>query len=169
MNRPQPGEYHPYYEGYINKVPDGNIIDILTAQFEDTQVIMAAVPEAKGNYRYADGKWSVKEVLIHIIDTERIMAYRALRIARFDKTDLPGYEQNDYVPVSDAEHRTIADLMEEFSAVRAATIAMFRHFTDEMYRQTGTANQTLVSVRALAFIIIGHELHHRSILQERYF
>jgi uncharacterized damage-inducible protein DinB len=131
--------------------------------------LFAGRSERDGNFRYAPGKWTVKEVLGHITDTERIFAYRALRFARSDKTPLPGFEQDDYVKNGAFAGRTLADLTEEFAAVRSASIALYRSFNEEAWPRRGLANQKEMTVRALAFITAGHQIHHRVILEERYF
>ncbi len=169
MQRPKPEETLAYYHRYINLVADGEILSILKANHLVTQAIIKNTPAEMENFRYAEGKWSIKEVFIHIIDTERIMAYRALRFARNDKTELQGFDENTYAPMSNAENRTLADIAAEFEVVRAATIAMFQHFTFEMMDRVGTANGGVASVRGLAYIIAGHELHHIKILNERYY
>jgi uncharacterized damage-inducible protein DinB len=167
--RPGPGEYAPYYETYISKVKDGDIVGILEAQRLQMAHLFAARSERDGNFRYAPDKWTVKEVLGHVNDTERIFAYRALRIARGDQTPLPAFEQNDYVRSGNFAERTLVDLAEEFELVRAASIALFKSLQKEAWQRRGVASKNEVSVRALAFIVAGHELHHREILEERYF
>jgi len=167
--RPGPGEYAPYYETYVSKVKGNDIVSILEAQRLQTAQLFAAHSERDGNFRYAPDKWTVKEVLGHVSDTERIFAYRALRIARGDQTPLPGFEQDDYVRSGNFVERTLADLAEEFGMVRAATIALFKSLPKDAWARRGTASKNEVTVRALAFIAAGHELHHRIILEERYF
>ncbi|MGB0861485.1 MAG: DinB family protein [Saprospiraceae bacterium] len=167
-HRPNANEYAPYYHTYIGKVPEGKLIQLLSTQIENTLTTFARISEEKGAYRYAEGKWSIKEVLGHIIDTERIMVFRALAIGRGDKTPIPGFEQDDYVATSNADARTIAEMVEELKLVRQSTIALFQSFTDEMMQELGTASGLPVSTRALAYIIVGHELHHLGILKERY-
>ncbi|MBZ5602923.1 MAG: DinB family protein [Acidobacteriia bacterium] len=168
MHKPQPGEYNPYYEKYISLVPQGDLIATLKSQIDDTRALLSAVPETRGAFRYADGKWSIKEVVGHLIDTERIMSYRALRIARGDTTPLPGFEQDDYVRNANSDAFSLASLADEYAAVRRATTLLFEHMTAEACTRQGTASTYPVTVRALAWIIAGHELHHRAILKERY-
>jgi len=168
-SRPQLGEYAAYYEKYIAMVPGNNIVPILEAQRLQMAQLFAARSERDGNFRYAPEKWTVKEVLGHLTDTERIFAYRALRIARQDQTPLSGFEQDDYVRAGAFGERSLADLAEEFTHVRNATVALFRPLGEEAWARRGLANKNEISVRALAFIIAGHELHHREILKERYF
>ena len=167
--RPEPGEYAPFYETYISKVKGSDILSILEAQRLQMAQLFAAHSERDGNFRYAPDKWTVKEALGHVIDSERIFVYRALRIARGDQTPLPGFEQDDYVRGGNFSGRTLVELAEEFGLVRLATIAFFKSLQKEAWQRRGTANGKEVTVRALAFIVAGHELHHRLILEERYF
>jgi len=166
--RPNTNEYGAYYQGYIDKVPEGTIVDNLKKSIVATKAVILSIPEDKGDYAYADGKWTIKELLAHMIDVERVMSYRAMSVARNDKTSLPGFDHDNYVVESNASARTIENLIEEFEAVRMATILQFQHFTDEMLIRLGTASENPVSPRALGFIIIGHEAHHMKILKERY-
>lgn len=167
--RPQPGEYAPYYEKYISLVPGSDILSALETQRVQVAHLLSPRSEREGNFRYAPGKWTVKEVLGHVSDTERIFAYRALRIARGDKTPMEAFEQDDYVRNGFFGERMLGDLAIEFDLVRAGTIALFRSLTKDAWSHRGIANKAEVTVRALAFMIAGHELHHRFILEERYF
>jgi hypothetical protein len=167
FGRPQSDEYNPYYERYISLVGSEDIIGLLTRQALEAATLFNSA-NAKADFRYAPGKWSVKEMLGHVNDTERIMAYRALRIARGDKTPIEGYEQDHYVRDGNFGQRTLADLIEEFADVRTATLALFRNFDAEAGLRRGVANKNEVSARALAYIIAGHELHHRKVLEEKY-
>jgi hypothetical protein len=169
IERPGPGEYAPHYEQYVALVKGSDIVGLLEAQRLQMIQLFAGRSERDGNFRYAPGKWTVKEVLGHITDTERILAYRALRIARGDQTPLSGFEQDDYVRAAGFGERTLDDLSAEFVHVRSATVALFGSLGKEAWTRRGIANKNEVSVRALAFIIAGHELHHRNILDERYF
>jgi uncharacterized damage-inducible protein DinB len=166
--RPDANEYAPYYEKYVSLVPTGDITETLQTQSAETLALLRSVPEESASSRYEPGKWSVKEVVGHVIDTERIFAYRALRFARGDQTPLPGYEQDDYVRAANFDARTLAALADDFERVRAATLALLRSLDAEAWQRRGTANDNEVSVRALAHIIAGHELHHVGILRERY-
>ena len=168
ISRPAEDEYAPYYGRYISRVPDGDLCSMLASQLGDTLALIGAIPEPRGTHRYAEGKWSIKEVMGHLIDTERIMSYRALRFARADETPLPGFEQNDYVPPGGFDRRTLRDLSEEFAVVRQATIHLFRHLDPAALTRRGTASGNPVSVRALAYIIAGHESHHVAILKDKY-
>ena len=167
ISRPLPGEYNPYYDRYISLVKSHDIIAELEKQAPETIALLKSAV-AKADFRYAPGKWSVKEVLGHINDCERIMTYRSLRIARGDKTPIEGFEQDDYIRDGNFGQRTLADLIEEFAQVRVATLAFFRHLDPEAAARVGTANEDAISARALPFIIAGHELHHRSVLAEKY-
>jgi hypothetical protein len=158
----------PFYQGYINSVGEEDLLEILNRNQENTQKLLFNLTEEQGNLRYAEGKWSVKEVVVHLIDTERIMCYRALRFARRDKKELQGFEQDDYVANSGADTRKIADIAREFAMVRRATIELFRSFDEDTMLQSGLANQNELYVLALGFIIAGHENHHIKIIRERY-
>jgi hypothetical protein len=166
--RPAPDEYAPYYEKYIAKVRDGEILDILIEQADAIRGLFARVPPERGHFAYAPGKWTLSEAMQHVVDTERVFSYRALRIARGDTLNLPGFEQNDWVPVSGANARALAMIIEEFTAVRAATVALFRGLPAESWDRRGSASGYPVSVRALAFKCAGHALHHEGIVREKY-
>jgi hypothetical protein len=167
--RPEAGEYGAYYGKYISLVAGDDVVSALDAQRRETMVLLSSLSEEDGEFRYAPGKWSVKEVLAHANDTERIMSYRALRIGRGDKTPLPGFEQDDYVKNGDFARMSVEDLLEEYIAVRRATVALFRHFDDTAWQRMGVASDNPASARGLAYIVAGHELHHRRVLQEKYF
>lgn len=170
---PQPGEYAPYYERYISLIVSNaqseDILDTLDQQRRQTMLLLCGRDEEDGDFRYAPDKWSVKEVLGHVCDTERIFAYRALRISRADATPMEGFEQDDYVRNGPFAQRPLADLVEDFIAVRRATLSLLRNLDEAAWSRRGVANKNEVSVRALAYIIAGHELHHRRILEEKYF
>ncbi len=166
--KPEAGEYNPYYEKYVSKVAEGDVLALLQAQNEATVRLLNQVPESHAAFRYAPEKWSIKEVVGHLCDTERIMSYRALRIGRGDATPLPGFEQDDYVQSAHFDNRTLADLVNEFQSIRQATLALFRAFDETALLRIGTANNSPVSTRALVYIIAGHERHHVQVLRERY-
>jgi hypothetical protein len=168
MQRPQPDEYNSFYERYISLVPSGDVVATLTAQWTKTAGLLAGVPEEKGSHRYEPGKWSVKEMIGHMIDTERIMSYRAMRIARGDATPLAGFEQDDYVRNANFDGEKLAGLVDEFAAVRRSTTLLFKHMHTDACTRRGVANNNPISVRALAWIIAGHELHHRAVLEQKY-
>ncbi len=167
--RPHPGEYAPYYEHYISLVQGEDILDTLDQQRRQTMLLLCGRDDEEGDFRYAPGKWNAKEVLGHICDSERVFAYRALRIARADTAPLEGFEQDDYVRNGPFAHRPLADLVEDFIAVRRATLSLLRNLEEAAWTRRGIANKNEVTVRALAYIIAGHELHHRRILEEKYF
>ena len=166
--RPDSSEYASYYASYIGKVPEGDLIRTLESQGQAFATLLGAAPESRGDFAYAPGKWTLKEVVSHVIDAERVFGYRALRIARADQTPLPGFDENSWVPNSGAKQRTLRDLVGEFQAVRGATVALFRHLPPDALTRTGTANNNPVSVRALAWIVAGHALHHEGLIRERY-
>jgi hypothetical protein len=168
INRPEATEYAPYYGRYVSLVPDGDILKTLEGQLGATGELLGGISEAQANSRYAPDKWSIKELVGHIIDGERIFAYRALRFARGDGTLLPGFEQDDYVRYGSFDACMLSGLAGEFEYVRQGTLCLFRHLDAEAWRRRGTASDAEVSVRALAYIIAGHELHHVGILKAKY-
>ncbi len=168
ISRPEPGEFAPYYARYLGAVPGGDLLRLLEEQGAEMLDLLRAFGEAQGTHRYAPGKWSVKEVIGHVSDTERIFAYRALRFARADATPLPGFEQDDYVAAAGFDRRALADLAEEFADVRKATIKLFAGLDARALTRAGIASSHPMTVRAAAWIIAGHEQHHARILRERY-
>ena len=167
--RPEPGEYAPYYDRYISLVPGSDILAALDSQRRQMLILLCGRDDADGDFRYTPDKWSAKEVLGHVCDSERIFAYRALRIARADRTPMEGFEQDDYVKFGPFGQRSLASLVEEFDSVRKASIALFRGLDEPAWTRRGVANKNEVSVRGLAYIVAGHEVHHRRILEEKYF
>jgi len=166
--RPAATDYPTFYAGYVAIVPD---VDVTTALRDGGRELIATVtgiPEARGGFRYAEGKWSIREMLGHVIDAERIFTYRALRLARADATPLPGFEENAYVTSAGSDARTLASLAEEFDAVRAASVLLFESLPGDAWARRGNVSGGDVSVRALAFITMGHAMHHLKILRERY-
>ena len=166
--RPRASEYAPYYERYISLVPEGDIVGTLDRQLEETLALIKGIPETRGDFRYAEGKWSIKELIGHVIDSERVFAYRALRFGRGDVTPLSGFEQDDFVRGADFNKRSLSDLAGEYEHVRRATISLFASLDESAWDRRGTANNNEVSVRGLAFITAGHERHHVEILKARY-
>ena len=166
--RPGAGEHDPYYGRYISRVEGDDALAALITQIGGTMRLLERAGEARALHRYAPDKWSVKQVIGHVSDSERVFAYRALRFARGDRTPLPGFDETLYVPEGRFDDRPLADLALELRAVRAASIALFAALGPEALARTGTANDTPMSVRALAWTIAGHELHHRGLLIERY-
>jgi len=169
MKRPEAGEFAAYYGKYIEKVPGTDVTGILESERLQVSRLFAGRGERDGNFRCAPGKWTIKEILGHVTDAERIFTYRALRIGRGDETALASFEQDDYVKNGNFAARTLADLVEEFDAVRGASISLFRSFDERAWGRRGTASQKPVTVRALGFITAGHQIHHRMILEESYF
>lgn len=156
------------YKNYVKQVDETDVLHALKLSGFRTQVLIHSVPADKIDYRYADGKWSIREVLCHILDAERIFAYRALRFARNDSTALPGFDENSYAPEANAGGRSMKKIADEFTHLRASTVDMFEGFTEEMLRRRGVASNFEISVLALGFVIAGHETHHRKILTDRY-
>jgi uncharacterized damage-inducible protein DinB len=167
-SHPDPTEYAPYYGRYISLVGEGDIVGILRSQIDATLDLLRGVPGDREQHRYAEGKWSVREVIGHLADGERIFGYRALRFARADATPLHGFDENRYAAIAPYDQRRLSSIADEFAAVRAASIAFFDALTDEEWQRRGSANAQEVSVRALAWIIAGHERHHVHLLRERY-
>ena len=169
IEKPREAEYPAYAHIYSDLLPDdGLILAHLENNLRSTKKFVASIPKARLLHRYAEGKWTIKEILGHIVDDERIYVYRALRFARNDSTELPGFEQDHYAQYSEANKREITDLLDEFALVRQSTIAFFKSLDDTALMRTGVANGNRVSVRALAYHIAGHELHHMNIIRERY-
>jgi hypothetical protein len=169
IHKPVPGEYAPYTIAYMDTVPnDGLLLNHLKDSESVISDYLRSLPQEKLTTPHAPGEWTVQEVLAHMIDTERIFAYRALRIARKDYTDLPGFEQDDYVPYSGANNRNLDDMLEEFSAVRAATLTLLNSFDDAAWERVGSASKHALSVRAAGYIIAGHALYHLNSMKENY-
>jgi uncharacterized damage-inducible protein DinB len=168
VQRPNTDEYAQFYQGYIERVPTDDIRLILRVQLADTLALLRPLSEQQGMFRYAPEKWSIKQVIGHLIDAERIMTYRALRIARTDDTPLPGFDEDTYAQHAGSNERTLQSLTGELEAARQSTAAFFQHLPDAAWPRRGVANNHSVTVRGLAYIIAGHELHHREILQTRY-
>lgn len=169
IDKPQPGEYAPYAIQYIRLLPDdGLVLRHLRDNLRATRELILSLPEEAFLFRYAPGKWTIKEILVHISDDERIYSYRALRFARNDRTELPGFEQDHYTRYSGAEERDVRDILRELAAVREATIALFKSFDSEALLRSGVANGAVMSVRAAVYHLAGHELHHVNLIKERY-
>jgi hypothetical protein len=166
--RPEAGEFAPYYSRYIDRVPDGSLLDLLEEQLPAMLDLLDGVDEDRAGYRYEPGKWSIREVIGHLADAERIFAYRALRIARQDRTPLASFEENDYVANGNFEARSLLSLVDEWATVRRSTQALFEGLDPACGTEMGTASENPVSVRALGYILHGHVDHHLAILRERY-
>ena len=168
MNRPNESEYAPYYQDYVAHVNEEEILPVLRSQLDDLDVLLNRVAPEQETYRYADGKWSIREVAGHLIDAERVFGYRAFSIARGENQNLPGFDQNDYMLTAPYDRIELEDLLSELRLVRLANIAMLRSLDEEAWNRVGNANDNQVSVRALAFIMAGHVRHHMGVLRERY-
>lgn len=169
IDKPAAAEFAPYTIMYIGLLADdGRVLWHLEENLKSTTTFLSSLSEEKLAHRYAEGKWTIKEIVAHVIDDERIFAYRALRFARNDKTELPGFDQDDFARYSGANERSIENLLIEFAAVRHATIALFNSFTDEALLRSGVASGNIMSVRAAAYHIAGHEMRHLNIIKERY-
>jgi hypothetical protein len=165
--RPAKSEFLPYYERYIALVPEGDVVATLESQMAETQALLRSLPASVATYRYAPDKWSVNQVVGHMIDSERNFAFRALRFARNDAAPVPGFEQDDYVRNATFDAYPLADLAAELEAVRQSTVFLFKHMDESAWTRRGIANNAEVSVRALAYIIAGHERHHREVMLAR--
>ncbi|MCZ8511035.1 DinB family protein [Paenibacillus filicis] len=166
--RPTSGEYGGDFGKYINRVPDGNIFEILTRQLSENTEFLSGLTETQAGHRYAPGKWSLKEVIGHVIDNERIMAYRLLRIARGDRTPLPGYDENALMEGSSFDELPWSAVLEDYAAVRRATLTLLEGLREDAWSRLGVANNAELSAKALAYIIAGHEIHHLGVIRERY-
>ncbi|HEX3049510.1 MAG TPA: DinB family protein [Aggregatilineaceae bacterium] len=168
IHRPGDNEYAPFYAGYIQQVPEGDIFEILARQSDALRRLLAALPAHQADFRPGPAEWSIKEVVGHINDVERVFAYRALRISRGDQTPLPGFEQDDYVRTAHFGDRTLLDLLEEFDLLRRANLLTFRGLSEEASLRQGTVSGSTVSARALLYMLAGHVEHHRASLQQDY-
>ena len=168
MNRPTETEYAPYYQGYVDQVNENDIMAVLRSELDDLDVLLGRVPAEKETYAYAEGKWTIREIIDHLIDGERVFGYRALCIARGEKQNLPGFDQNDYMQTAPYNRIELEDLLSEMRLARLSNIAMFRSLDEDAWSRVGVANANEVSVRALAFIMGGHVRHHMNVLKERY-
>lgn len=169
INRPTADEFSPFYNTYIRLIPDGvSPLTLLREQPTVLKTLLKHLTDEQALFRYAPGKWSIKESLVHMTDTERIFAYRALRLGRGDQTPLPGFDQNDYVPVSGADRRPLTAIWAEYDAVRAATLTLLTSFDVDTFSLTGIVSDGPMSLRALTYIIPGHEAHHINLFQNRY-
>jgi len=168
MNRPAETEYAPYYQSYVNQVNENDVIAVLRSELDDLDVLLDRVPNDKETYAYAEGKWTIRQMIGHLIDGERVFGYRAFCIARGEKQNLPGFEQDDYLQTAPYNNIDLEDLLSEMRLVRLSNIAMFRTLDEEAWQRVGLANNNEVTVRAIAFIMAGHVRHHMNILRERY-
>jgi len=168
MKRPIAGDCADYFLGYSNKVPDGDVLGTLERELEVTSHMLAGIDEERAGFRYAPEKWSVREVVGHLVDTERVFAFRALWFARADAQALPGFEEDDFNAAASFDQRTLDDIASELRTVRAATLSLFRGMSTEELERVGTANDSTFVTRSVPWILAGHELHHRAVLRDRY-
>ena len=163
-------EYHPYFKPYIEELSKNgkSIIENLIDSKKTLNTLLSNIPENKKSYAYAEGKWTVKEIMQHLIDTERIFNYRALRFARNDQTDLVGFDQDEYIQNVNANSRNLDHLIAEFNAARDSSILLFQSFSNDVWKRVGSASGNIISVRAIGYLISGHQLHHLKVFQERY-
>lgn len=168
LQRPKESEYPEYYVPYVNSVPDGNLLQLLKENLTKITELFENISEEDADFRYAPGKWSIKEVLCHMADTERVMSYRLLRIGRGDQTVLAGFDENDYVNGSQINRLPVKNILDDFVATRKATITLIANMPEVAWDNIGFANNSEVTAQAVAFIIAGHEIHHRKIIHERY-
>jgi DinB superfamily len=168
MSRPEKNEYAEFYANYVASVEETDIVAALQNQITELQNLFAEISEEQGTFAYAEGKWTIQEVLGHLIDGERVFSYRALRISRRDQTPLAGFEENSYVANSNFRNRKIAGMLEELMLLRQSNVIFFNNLTETAWLQTGTASNAEISVRALAYIMVGHIRHHLNILETRY-
>jgi len=168
LTRPADNEYAQHYAPYVSLIRDGDVLDALQRQGRDVAALLGRVGEERSHHRYAEGKWSIREVTGHLSDSERVFTYRALTFARGDATPLPPFDENAWAAVSNADQRPMSALVEEMVAVRAATLTLFQGFTGTEWARWGTASGHKITVRALAYIVLGHERHHLNVLRERY-
>ena len=168
MNRPAETEYAPFYAGYVSLVPESDVLAVLEEQKDAFRRLAVGVPKDRERHRYAEGKWSIREVVGHLVDAERVFGYRAFAFSRGEKAALPSFDENEYVAASGYDEVPLAELVRELVAVRDANLAVLRRLSDAEWTRVGTASGKLVSVRALGFIMAGHPRHHLAILRERY-
>jgi uncharacterized damage-inducible protein DinB len=168
MSRPSEKDYPAFYHTYVKLVPEQDLVPALKNSVHELQEFLSSIPAAKADYAYAEGKWTVKQLLQHAIDAERIFAYRALCFARGEKKSLPAFEENEYAAEADVSHRSLTDMMNEFLILRQSSLLLFQSFTPEMIERKGKANNNSISVLSLGYIVIGHWRHHQGVLKERY-
>ena len=168
MHRPAETDYAPAFAGYVSLVPEDDVLSVIESQSSETQRLISSLDEQRAMHRYAEGKWSVKQVIGHLTDGERVFGYRAMCIARGEANSLPGFDENEYMKYANFDSWRLGDLAESYALVRRSNIVLFRNFDDEAWDRRGIANDNPVTVRALAYVIAGHERHHLKVLRERY-
>lgn len=161
-------DFAEYFNNYIHLATEENVIDSLKSSYKEVKSLIKSLNEEQGNFSYAKNKWTIKELLVHVMDTERIFCERALRFARKDKTELPGFDHDIFVLNSNANQRTLKDILKEYKIIRKSTLALFKNFTPEMLEQGGIANGNKLTVHSIGFIISGHELHHLNVIKAKY-
>ncbi len=161
-------EFDPYYSSYVNRVKENTVVNILQNGLDSSFTFYNSIAKDKWSFSYAEGKWTIKEILLHLIDAERVFAYRTLCVSRKEELELPGFDHDEYLKNSNAKSRSHESLIEEYEAVRKASISLFKSFDEETLSYLGVANGSAISVKGLAYIIAGHELHHNSVIKERY-
>jgi hypothetical protein len=168
LERPHPDEYAPFFAGYVARVPDGDVLAMLETAFTHDHSTLQALPAERAAWRYAPDKWSVAQLVGHLADAERVFAFRALHVARGEPSALPGFDENAWVLAAHADARPFPALLEEWRTVRAASVSLFGSLEHDAWMRRGTVNGATITARALAFITLGHQLHHRAVLKERY-
>jgi DinB superfamily len=168
LTRPLPGEYAEGYAPYLAEAPEGDALVLLQSQLEEVADLFSRLSEAQGAHRYAPGKWSLKDLIQHLSDSERIFAYRCLRIGRGDATPLPGFDENTFAASASADERSIADLLADFRAARLSSVELFRSLADGAWMQSGTSNNRTITARCIPYICLGHGAHHLTVIRERY-
>jgi hypothetical protein len=166
--RPAGNEYAPFYAGYVALVAESDVLAVLEGQIDEIRRLLLSVPAEKETYRYAEGKWSLRQVLGHLVDAERVFGHRAFCFSRGEQAALPSFDENEYVAAARSDHVPLRDLLDELALVRQANLCVFRRLDDHEWARVGTASGLPVSVRALAFIMAGHPRHHLNVLRERY-
>ena len=166
--RPSATDYAPSHAAYVDLVPEEEILEVMERQTVDTQKVLSSLDDTRASHRYAEGKWSIKQVLGHLVDAERVFGYRAMAIARGEKNPLPGFDENEYVDHASFDTWKLGDLVEAYALMRRSNVLFFRNLADEAWDRRGVANDSPVSVRGIAWVIVGHERHHRAVLHERY-
>jgi uncharacterized damage-inducible protein DinB len=168
MAKPIASEFPSFYKRYIDLVPEGNLVDMMATSQKKTALLVQNLSQDQLEFRYAEGKWTIKDIIVHLSDTERVFAYRAMRIARKDKTPLPSFDENNFAWNAHANDRDMSAILREYAAVRTATIELFKTFSEENLSEIGTVSSNPMSTRALGYAILGHTLHHLGIIKERY-
>jgi len=166
--RPHPDEYDVAFERYVSRVPETDILAALERQPVELSAALAAVPAEREEYRYAPGKWTIRDVVGHMVDAERVMGYRALAISRGEKAVLPAFEEKDYAATAGYAHRPLASIVDEFACLRESHVLMLRHLDDEAWGRVGIANSLPITPRALAYVLVGHVRHHAAVLKDKY-